>query len=179
GTISFCFNGNIVSPISAGDLRSMLEAEVGPKKKPAKKAAQRASATPPVSKLPASKAQAPADRSSRISVPPPRPTVAPEDRPSRPEDRKTATSVEDAGPVSIRFSGTPDSERRPTQPSEDTPKPLRMRPQPKETTEPETGDRPSLDPTPLDPTPLAPASTPKPLRGDSNDGSPSDPGEGA
>ncbi|MGE0325321.1 MAG: diadenylate cyclase CdaA [Polyangiaceae bacterium] len=174
GTISFCFNGNIVSPISAGDLRSMLEAEVGPKKKPAKKTAQRPSATPPVSKLPASKAPAPAERSSRISVPPPRPSATPEDRPSRPEDRKTATSVEDTGPVSIRFSGAPDSERRTTQPSEDTPKPLRMRPQPKESAEPEAGDRPSLDPTPL-----APASSPKPLRGDSNDGSPSDPGEGA
>lgn len=174
GTISFCFNGNIVSPISAGDLRSMLEAEVGPKKKPAKKPpAQRPSATPP-----ATKPQSAADRSSRISVPPPRPSSVPDERASRPDDRKTSTGVEDGGPVSIRFSGAPDSERRPTQPSEDTPKPLRMRPAPKEPAEPDAPERASLEAV-ANPTPLAPASTPKPLREDSNDGSPSDPGEGA
>ncbi|MEZ4229121.1 MAG: diadenylate cyclase CdaA [Polyangiaceae bacterium] len=178
GTISFCFNGNIVSPISAGDLRSMLEAEVGPKKKPAKKnaAAARPSASPPASKTPPA-----ADRSSRISAPPPRPSQVPEERPSRSEDRKTATSVEDTGPVSIRFSGAPDSERRATQPAEDTPKPLRRsvpKDKEKDAAETDAAERPSLEAV-ANPTPLAPASTPKPMRGDGNDGSPSDPGEGA
>lgn len=186
GTISFCFNGNIVSPISAGDLRSMLEAEVGPRKKLIKlpAAARPSVAAKPAPKAPSSSGAA--DRPSRISVPPPRVSASPtetEGRASRIDDRKTAVpSAEDTGPVSIRFSGTPDSDRRPTQStSEDTPKPLRMRPEPKEDSD--DGDRPALDaearPTG---TPIAPASAPKPLRASASadpSDSPSDPGEGA
>ena len=65
--------------------------------------------------------------------------------------------------------------------AEDTPKPLRRsvpKDKEKDAAETDAPERPSLEAV-ANPTPLAPASTPKPMRGDGNDGSPSDPGEGA
>jgi uncharacterized protein (TIGR00159 family) len=80
GTISYCFNGNIVSPISAGDLRSMLEAEVGPRKKAIKATKAPAAARPSLAAKGPAKAptsSGAADRPSRISVPPPRVSAGP------------------------------------------------------------------------------------------------------
>ncbi len=195
GTISFCFNGNIVSPISAADLRSMLNAELGPRKKATKVAAKAVLAR-------AAAPKSAADRSSRVTLASPpeeseRTSKLLVERTSRSEDRKTAIpTADDSGPISIRFTEPTDARQPGAAPADETPKPLRQRKA--EPTEAEPEARPTSDaPKPLrqlkpesievEPevrptgTPLAPATTPMPLRSSSADGPESsrgEPGEG-